>query len=137
MPKLDPKTQDGYVTCLANPYSLYGICRTSIDPEMAAATMQVLGYYAMLYTTPAVFEVTLKGKWSKEEETLRMWDYMRQGISFDLGRIYHTQLQSPADFVSVAMAEGTEWSTLVSPSKFARRQGLMDKLNRDLAEIIG
>lgn len=137
MPKLDPKTQKSFVTCLANPYSLYGICRTSIDPEMAAATMQVLGYYAMLYTTPAVFEVTLKGKWSKEEETLLMWDYMREGISFDLGRIYHTQLQAPADFVSTAIANGTEWSTLVSPSKFARRQGLMDKLNRDIEELIG
>lgn len=137
MPKLDPAVQEDYVTCLANPFSLYGIPTSSANPEGAAAVMQTLGYYAMKYTTPAVFEVTLKGKFSKDENMISMWEYMREGISFDLGRVYHTQLGALCDFVSMAVSNGTKWSTLTTPLNIKSKERLMQNLNGTLKLLGG
>ena len=127
--------QEDYVTCLANPYSLYGIPTSSLDPECAAATMQVLGYYAKELTTPAVFDVTLKGKFSKDEDTMAMWEKMREGISFDMGRVYHTQLGGLCDVVSMAITNGTQWSTVYAGPIHKGRLNSMRILNNKLAAL--
>ena len=137
IPKRDPAVQEDFVTCLANPYSLYGIPTNSKDPERAAATMQVLGYYAMAHTTPAVFDVTLKGKFSKDEEMIDMWELMRKGISFDLGRVYHTQLGGLCDFVSIAVSDGTPWANVTTPLALKGKDRAMQTLNRTLKTLIG
>jgi hypothetical protein len=135
MPKLDPSRQENYVTCLANPFSLYAIPNASLDPDRAAATLQTLGYYAYKHTTPAVYDVTLKGKFSKDEETMAMWELMREGISFDLGRIYHTQLKTLCDVVSMAIVQGKQWSLECSGVIYKGRQNAMRVLNNKLAEL--
>ncbi len=135
MPKLDPDTQDSYVTCLANPFSLYAIPSASTNPDRAAATLQALGYYAYLHTTPAVYDVTLKGKFSKDEDTMAMWDLMREGISFDLGRIYHTKLGGLCDVVSMAIATGKQWSVECSAALMKGRLNKMKALNKALRAL--
>ena len=135
MPKLDPKTQDRYVTCLANPFSLYGMSTASIDKERAAATLQTLGYYAYKHTTPAVYDVTLKGKFSKDEDTMAMWEKMREGISFDMGRVYHTQLGGLCDVVSMAITNGTQWSTVYVGPIHKGRLNSMRILNNKLESL--
>lgn len=137
IPKLDPTVQKDYVTCLANPYSLYGIPTSSKDPERAAATMQVLGFYAKELTSPAVFDVTLKGKFSKDETIMDMWELMRKGISFDLGRVYHTQLGGLCDMVSRAASDGTPWAKVTAPMLIKSRDRLMQSLNKTLQTLIG
>lgn len=136
IPKRDPAIQEDYVTCLANPYSLYGIPSSSKDPECAAATMQVLGYYAKELTTPAVFDVTLKGKFSKDETMMDMWELMRKGISFDLGRVYHTQLGGLCDIVSIAAAEGNPWANITTPLSLKGKHRLMQGLNSTLKALV-
>lgn len=135
MPKLDPATQESYVTCLANPFSLYAIPVASLNPDRAAATLQTLGYYAYLHTTPAVYDVTLKGKFSKDEDTMAMWDLMRAGISFDLGRVFHTKLGGLCDVVSMAIATGKQWSIECSAAIMKGRLNKMRALNKILAEL--
>ena len=135
MPKLDPATQESYVTCLANPFSLYAIPSASLNPDRAAATLQTLGYYAYLHTTPAVYDVTLKGKFSKDEDTMAMWDLMREGISFDLGRVFHTKLGGLCDVVSMAIATGKQWSVECSAAIMKGRLNKMKALNKILADL--
>jgi maltose-binding protein MalE len=137
IPKRDPAVQKDFVTCLANPYSLYGIPTSSIDPECAAATMQVLGYYAKELTTPAVFDVTLKGKFSKDESMMEMWELMRKGISFDLGRVYHSQLGYLCDFVSQAVSNGVLWANATNPLALKGKEKSMRGLNSTLKTLIG
>ena len=135
MPKLDPAVQEGYVTCLANPFSLYAIPAASLNADRAAATLQTLGYYAYLHTTPAVYDVTLKGKFSKDEDTMAMWDLMREGISFDLGRVFHTKLGGLCDVVSMAIATGKQWSVECSAAIMKGRLNKMKALNKILEEL--
>ena len=136
MPKLDPSKQDNFVTCLGNAYSLWSVSSHTHDSERAAAVMQVMGYYGKEIITPAVFDVTLKGKWSKNDDMLRMWDIMRETISIDLGRIYFSQLGKAPDVISKAMMNGTNWSTLTSPLQISTKQKMVDKLNIQIKALI-
>lgn len=136
MPKLDPSVQKSFVTCIANPFSLYGISTESKNPERAAATLQTLGYYAKEYTTPATFDVTLKGKFSKNEDILEMWDLMRKGISFDIGRIFHTSLNGPADLINSTIAQGASWAIMTSGLQLKSRHKVMERLNATLMEML-
>ena len=86
-PALD-KDQKEYFTTIGNQFSAYGICTSSPDYDIAAQTMQTLGYFAMSTTTPALFEVSFQGKFSKDDYTIKMFDIIRESVAFDVGRIY-------------------------------------------------
>ena len=86
-PMLD-KSQGRYYTTIGYGYTSYGICSSSLDYDRSAQTIQILGYYGYKLTTPAVFEVSFKGKFSKDDYTIKMFDIVRNSISYDLGRIY-------------------------------------------------
>ena len=86
-PALDTK-QGRYYTNMNSSYTAYGICDTSMDYDMAAQTLQVLGYHAYKTTTPAIFEISFKGKFSKDDYTIEMFNIIRESIVFDTGRVY-------------------------------------------------
>lgn len=86
-PALDVN-QSRYYTTIGHQYSTYGICEASNDYDLAAQTLQVLGYHACFTTTPALFEVSFKGKFSKDDYTIEMFNIIRESIVFDIGRIY-------------------------------------------------
>ena len=86
-PALDT-TQGRYYTNVVNSFSGYGVCEASNDYDLAATTIQVLGYHAYSTTTPAIFEVSFQGKFSKDEYTIEMFDIIRESIVFDSGRVY-------------------------------------------------
>lgn len=39
-------------------------------------------------TTPAIFETSMKVKYSQDEDSAQMYDIIRENITFDLGRIF-------------------------------------------------
>ena len=86
-PALDEK-QGEYFTTIGNQYSGFGICNAATDYDRAAEVLQTLGYYGMSTTTPALFEVSFQGKFSKDDYTIEMFDIIRDSIVFDTGRIY-------------------------------------------------
>ena len=86
-PMLDT-AQGRYYTTIGYGYTSYGICNYSPDYDRAAQSIQLFGYYGYKLTTPAVFEVSFKGKFSKDDYTIKMFDIIRESITFDLGRIY-------------------------------------------------
>jgi ABC-type glycerol-3-phosphate transport system substrate-binding protein len=94
-PALD-LNQKRYYTNMNSSYSAYGICDASTDYDRAAQTMQVLGYYAYLNTTPAIFEISFQGKFSKDDYTIEMFDIIRESIVFDTGRVYDVYIASIA-----------------------------------------
>ena len=86
-PALD-KAQGEYFVNVNSSYSVYGICKSSLDYDLSAQTLQVLGYHAFSTTTPAVFEVSFQGKFAKDDYTIEMFDIIRESIVFDTGRVY-------------------------------------------------
>lgn len=113
------KDQEDYYTCAGNPFTLYGIVTNSSDPNMAAAVLECWAYNAYNITTPAVFEVSMKTRYAKDSETAQMYDLIRDGVTFDLGRIYGITLQDMTQTLyRNAMTNRTQWSrTKISKGK--------------------
>lgn len=91
-PKFD-EAQEDYITCLAFPYTIYAVSIASQNKEAAAATLECMAHEGYLNTTPALFEISMKLKYSSDNEASRMYDIIRNGVSIDIGRIFTTELQ--------------------------------------------
>ena len=119
-PMLDTK-QGEYRTCVGNPFTLWGIMRdVDLDgDEMlveCSAALECLAGYANYYTTPQIFEVNMKVKYSDidKPETVQCFDLIREGVVYDLGRIFpNTEMGGlyMVDLFSKTISGGLEWST--------------------------
>ena len=93
MPKYD-KDQKEYYTCVGNPVSLYSIYALSKDANRAAAVLECWASEAYRTTTPAIFENTFKLRLSETSTESRMYDLIRESVTFDLCRFFNRQLSS-------------------------------------------
>jgi hypothetical protein len=136
IPKLN-KAQPNYITTAANSYSMYSIGRQTKHAEEAAAVLQTLGYYGLKYSTPAVFEVTVQGKFSKDEDTMRLLNTLKNGVQFDLGLLYPRQVDGICDIPTMAIKNNEEWSVKVNARKLQLLNKMVDALNEDIKENLG
>lgn len=90
-PKFD-KDQDGYRTCLSFPYTMYMLSTASAIPEAAAATIELMAYQSYLHITPALFEESMKVRYADQSDDAFMFDYIRNAVVIDVGRLFTTQL---------------------------------------------
>ena len=93
VPKYD-EAQENYVTCLGFPYSMYSISIASRNTDAAAATLECLASEAYREVTPMLLETSMKLKYSSDNEASIMYDFIREGVSIDIGRIFCTELSN-------------------------------------------
>ena len=107
------------------------------DGERAAAVFATLGYYGHELTTPAIFDVTFKGKFSKDPAMMDMFDRIRNGICFDMGLLYMRELNSINDRPTEAIRDNQDWLG-VKMNAFSRKalNDLLDKFNRKIDTIM-
>ena len=139
------ENQDTYYTTMGNQYSSYGICSQAPDMNLAAATIQVLGYNGYKYTTPILFEVSFKGKFSKDDYTVEMFDIIRKGITFDVGRSFDVFVAGAAsedrknmlpNIVSWTIRDAKVWTTEFSSNKQATIRHLIEDANKKLLDVV-
>jgi hypothetical protein len=136
MPKYD-QSQEHYNTCVDNSYTLYGICTDTQNGDRASAVIQALGYYGKTYTTPALFDVTFKGKFSKDPAFIDMFDEIRAGVGFDVGRTFTVHMNLIADIpTNQAIANGVQWSVVTNPLSMKGTERAFKTLNNTLMDII-
>jgi len=136
MPKYD-QSQEHYNTCVDNSYTLYGICTDTQNGDRASAVIQALGYYGKTYTTPALFDVTFKGKFSKDPAFIDMFDEIRAGVGFDVGRTFTVHMNLIADIpTNQAIANGVQWSVVTNPLSMKGTERAFKTLNNTLMAII-
>lgn len=112
VPKYDIN-QDRYYTTVGNPFTLYEIMINTDKAEMATAVLECLASEAYRRTTPAIFEINMKYKYSQTEETSQVFDIIRSSITFDLGRIFGAKLDTMSEIFSKACISGSPWSSTV------------------------
>ena len=93
MPKYDTD-QEGYSTCLGFPYTLYAISAGSSHAEAAAYLLEALASEGYRTVTPALFEVSMKVRYVDDPTAARMFDIVRDSVSFDVGRIFTSSLSN-------------------------------------------
>ena len=131
MPKYD-QAQEKHITCVGNPVSLYSIYSLSKDTNRAAAVLECWASEAYRTTTPAVFETTFKLKLSETSDESRMYDIIRNGVTFDLCRFFNRQLNSMgSEWYECATTAGNWASTSERLMKSipAKLQDIADSFN--------
>lgn len=88
-PKYDVEQKD-HITCLEFGFTMYcaSIAVSDQELDMIGAMLECMASEAYRNVTPAVFETTMKLKYSSDSNDAVMYDIIRDGISFDTGRIF-------------------------------------------------
>ena len=88
-PKYD-ESQDGYNTiCNTWLASGIGVPMVCSDYERTGLVMETLAYYSNEYLTPAVYEVTLKGKVARDDDSSIMLDLIYRDTYFDMVTVFN------------------------------------------------
>ena len=111
IPKFDAD-QERHITCVGNPCSFYAIYTLSEDTNRAAAVLECWASEAYRLTTPAIFEMTMKLRYSETSVESEMYDIIRAGIVFDFGRLFNSSLNAMSDQWDNAAIAGTPWGSL-------------------------
>ena len=125
--------QEKHLTCVGNPVSLYSIYALSKDANRAAAVLECWASEAYRTTTPAVFETTFKLRLSESSTESRMYDIIRNGVTFDLCRFFNKQLSSMgSEWYKCATTAGNWASTSEKLMKSipAKLQDIADSFNK-------
>lgn len=93
VPKYNEEQSD-YRTCMAFPFTLYSISVKAKDADAAAATLECLASEGYRRVTPALFEQSMKVRYSDELEDSLMYDTIKRTVVMDLSRIFTTPLQN-------------------------------------------
>lgn len=113
IPKYD-ENQNRYYTTVGNPFTLYEIMVDCEQTEMVTATLEALAQESYKHTTPAIFEVNMKYKYSANDKTAQAFDIIRSSIVFDLGRIFGGNLNTMSEVYSKACINGQSWATIAA-----------------------
>jgi len=131
-PKYD-SNQENFLTCEANPFTLYALIKDCEDEDKMGAVLECMASTAYRTTSPALYEVTLKSRYAQDAITSRMYDIIRANIVFDVGRIFGTSLNqyTQTEFRNLVGAGQTNWT--VTAKKFAPTlQIYLDMMNDEL-----
>ncbi|MBQ7322238.1 MAG: extracellular solute-binding protein [Clostridia bacterium] len=104
-PKLN-EDQEGYYTGYSDVgASCVAIAKIHPDQEFACAVTEALAAESYRKVTTAYFETALKEKYSRDSQSSQMLDMIREGIVFDFGFFYGSQL-SDCDTMMRAVISG-------------------------------
>ncbi|MCL1792609.1 MAG: hypothetical protein FWG34_01945 [Oscillospiraceae bacterium] len=117
-PKLDAN-QPKYRTMPQNGYTMFCTPVTVQNIEKIGAVMEAMSSESRKSVVPAFYEVALKTKYARDEESAEMIDIIREGISYNFGMEYVVPLGSPH----------LEWRFLVSEKKNTIVSSVEKKLN--------
>lgn len=83
-PKFD-ESQKSYATTTLNEVSMVGIPITAPEPELSALITEALCRESHVTVAPAFYDIALKGKYTRDENSVEMIELIRNSLSFDIG----------------------------------------------------
>lgn len=113
MPKYD-ENQENYKSVNLNIYTLWSIGAglDAAQAERAGAVMECLGSIGYRTVSPVLFDRCLKLRYAKDGDTGKMYDIIRAGIVFDVGRAFSNAALSgiPQEKWQRSVIFGSVWS---------------------------
>ncbi|MHB1151753.1 MAG: extracellular solute-binding protein [Eubacteriales bacterium] len=132
VPKWDENQKDYHTTSHAN-YSLVNVPTTlpADRHDMVGAVIEALAAEGYRNSTPAYFESTLKNKYSRDEETLKVLDILRKGLEFQPVMIYYKSMGDILHLFRNACYPQSSYDNMTSfyEKNVKRFQSSIDKFN--------
>ena len=120
IPKYD-EDQERHITNMSFGYSLYTIPIDIDDAgaERAGAVMECLASAGYKLVSPALFETALKVKYAADPDTAEMYDIIRAGASFDIGRVFTDSFggKTYSLFRNAVKNNTTDWASTFESNK--------------------
>lgn len=107
--------QTNYATCLGNPFSLYGIMVDCAEADRSAAVMECYASESYRILSPALYETTMKYRFTDDAVSSRMFDIVRATVIFDMGRIFASTLSTPCSTWENAVTNSDSWKVASKP----------------------
>ena len=105
-PKYD-EAQERYRTKAQDGYTMFCTPVTVKNPEKVGAVIEALAAESRKSVVPAFYDVALKTKYARDEDSAEMIDIIRDGIGFNFGILYVVPLGLPH----------LEWRSLITDKK--------------------
>ena len=86
-PKYDEAQQKYYNSCLDN-YSVLLVPNNVENREMVGALVEAMSFESMKSVMPAFYESALQGKYTRDEQSVRMLDLIMDSHTFDVSILY-------------------------------------------------
>ncbi|MCQ2428336.1 MAG: hypothetical protein MJ137_08080, partial [Clostridia bacterium] len=117
IPKYD-ENQEDYLTVIGNPFTLYLIPDNAPDKNMSAAILECQASESYRKVSPAIFEISMKTRYSDGGNDVVSYDILRAGIVYDpgrlFGRIFDSLGTSPGTSYQNQIKNGSPaWSTVI------------------------
>ena len=110
LPKWDEK-QEKYQSALGESNTLFGILTSSANKDATAAALEMMAAESYRLVTPALYEITLKTRYSADSEMSQMFDLIREGVTFNFGSIYTFDLNRLCVFFKETIGLEKGWSS--------------------------
>ncbi len=112
-PKWD-EAQENYVSMLQR--NCYFLIPTSCaDEEMSGALLEAWSSLAYRQLQPEYFEVSLKARYSEDDEMAQVYDLLRESLNFDIGETFGALLGTPSGSFRAALSDNnTGWASTIA-----------------------
>lgn len=104
-PKYDEQ-QEGYYTFQHDQIGVFAVPITTSVPDIAAATLEALSSESRVSMVPQYYDVALKGKYARDEETKEMIDIIHNGHLLDPAWMYCLRIGNLAQIPRNQMLAG-------------------------------
>ncbi|MCL2772601.1 MAG: hypothetical protein FWD71_04545 [Oscillospiraceae bacterium] len=137
VPKWDENQAEYHTTSHAN-YSLVSVPVTVPSERygMIGAVMEAMASEGYRTTTPAYFNSTLKDKYSRDEETLKVLDILRNGLEFQPVMIYYKSMGDILHLFRYSCYPQAQYNNMVSyyEKNLPVFQKAIDKFNKSFLQ---
>jgi hypothetical protein len=116
-PKYD-ENQSQYLTFMIDTVPAFGIPVTAKDPERTGRFMEAMTGVSAETIIPAYYNISLQGKFTRDEDSIEMLDIIRNGRVFDLSVLYNWAGYYNAIITYGCSRDGTNPATI-----FERNEG--------------
>jgi len=124
IPKYDTE-QESYISTASTPMSLWGVSSSSGDYDrevMAAAVIEMLGYYGEQNTTEAVFRTVMDGSYAEKADDKVSFDIIKSSLCIDCKVLFwKSNFELTVDWASYA-AKNKDWSKYGASGALAVRR---------------
>ena len=126
MPMFD-EAQEHYYSLANDNYSQIAVPATVKDPEAVGAFLELMGEYSYKIVTPKYYEVAMKGKYLRDDESCQMFDIIIDGAWYDFANINTSVIGDPVFITRQAQyhRDGKNFASMWA----SRKDELTEKLN--------
>ncbi len=127
MPKFDEQ-QENYKSIARNTHNAFSMPVTCANPDAAGAVMEALAASNRETVLPAYFETALKTKYSRDNDSARMYDIIVDGMYLDFGYTYGNAIGNCFNIFLGSVQDNSSLATALAGQKSSLETKLADYL---------